>query len=376
MSGESTTVYLLTPEGERVLAFGGGQGAGESDFVSLSYASTVNAAGAAILNLRSGQIPAAYRVGPDWQLEITRSVDPATPERLEGQTRWFVRKLTRQVSAGALTLGAASALCLLDTRDVAYAAGSSQASKSGASDDLIKAIARENLGSSATDTARRLRSDLFAVAADVGLGPSAAKAFSRKNVLQVVQEICAAAAQQGVALFVDVVWNGACLELQTFLGQRGADRSLASPAPLTLEADSLGDINIEEDYTDEATAVYAAGQGLESDRDIQLATSDGQIARSPWARREVTLGATQVAKDNAAALLAEARRGLWERRARTRFSATITPTPQLRYGIEWDWGDRATASVAGQVWPVRIDTRQVTIAGGLETITAALRVEQ
>lgn len=376
MSGASTTVYLLTPEGERVLAFGGGQGAGTSDFVSLAYVNTVNVPGAATLSLQSGQLPPAYRVGPDWMLEITRSVAPTVPERLEGQTRWFIRKITRQVSAGILSLHAASALCLLDTRDVAYAAGSAQAKKSGPADNVIKAIGRENLGSLATDTARQLRADLFAVAADVGLGPAISKAFSRKNVLQIVQEICAAAAAQGVALFVDVVWNGTSLELRTYVGQRGADRSATSPIPLLLEADALGDIEIEEDYTSEATAVYAAGQGLESDRDVQLATNSTQLARSPWARREVTLAATQVPKGDTAALLAEAQRGLWERRARTRFSAAITPTPQLRYGIEWDWGDRATASVEGQVWPVRIDTRQVTIAGGKETITAGLRVEQ
>lgn len=376
MAGESTTVYLLTPEGERVLAFGGGQGAGESDFVSLSYASTANAAGAAILTLRARQIPPAYRVGADWQLEITRSVDPLLPERLEGQTRWFVRAIERRISAGTLSLHTESALCLLDTRDVAYNAGSAQAEKSGAADNVIKAIARENFGALATDTARRLRADLFAVAADVGLGPATTKAFSRKNARQVIQEICAVAALQGAPLFVDIVWNGACLELQTFMNQRGVDRSRTSPSPLIIDADALGDAMIREDYTSEATVAYAAGQGLESDRDVQSTTNTAAIARSPWARREITILAPQVRKGDMTALLAEAQRGLQERQARTTFTASITATPQLRYGIEWDWGDRATASVEGQVWPIRIDTRQVSIGGGQETITAALRVEQ
>lgn len=370
----STSVYILNPDGERLAMVGGGAGAGKSDFLALTYTSSVNASGRASIELRAGQLPAWLSVAVDWQLEITRSTSPALPERIEHGTRWFVRRLNENIARGTLTLSAESALGILGTRDVAYTAGSAQATKSGAADDLIKAIARENLGTLAASD-RQIATSLLSIQADSSQAPTIAKSFSRRNVLTVCQEIAAAATQAGSFVAFDVVAAGSALELRTYLGQRGVDRSLTGISPLVIEADALGEASLDFDFSDEATAIYAAGQGIEAARDVEVRVS-AAAGRSPWARRETTLSATNVAQGNLAALGNEAERGLWERRARQRLSATITETPQLRYGIDWDWGDRVTVAIGTRTWAVRVDQCTVSIANGVERVTATVRVEQ
>jgi hypothetical protein len=374
-SQESTSVSLYTSDGRRLLTLGGGiGGGGVNDFVSLSYANVANGVGSASLIVRAGQIP-DYWLRPDYLLAITTSDDPAAPERLEGQCRWRVVVIEEDLAKGETTLTADSSLCLLAGREVRYAAGSAQAQKTAAADDMIKAIARENLGSSATDAARQLSATVFGVAADVGAAPSLTKAFSRKNALQVCQEIAAASAAAGAPIFFDIVWTGAIYELRTYAGQRGRDRGAGSTSPLIIEDSWLRNVRIRRDYRVERTSVEAAGQGDGAARDTQIAEDASGIARSLWARTEATVSATGVTKGDTAGVLAEARRGLYEQRARLTFSATMIDTPQTRYGRDWGWGDRLTLSVRGVTYPVRVDAREVRISGGRREVSAALRVE-
>lgn len=369
----STTIYYYAPTGERLAQFSGGIGGGRTDFVALDYANGANAVGTATLTLHAGSLPESW-IGPDYQIEITRSESPSLPETLEGDCRWFVQAIERDLSNNLITLTAYSSAWLLVCRDVRYAAGSAQASKTAAADDMIKAVARENLGSFTTDTTRQLASSRFQVAADMTQGPIIGKSFSRKNVLQVAQEIASTAAQNGTMLYFDVIWTGLIYELRTYIGQRGTDRSITSRQSLLIDVDDLGKVIIREDYTDERTSIEAAGQGTEASRDSQIATST-QVARSPWSYKEATISATGVALGNTAALLAEAQRGVRERRGRTTMSAEMIANATLRYGVTWGWGDRLTAQIAGKAWDVRIDSRRVTIRDGKTTVTAQLRAE-
>jgi hypothetical protein len=118
---------------------------------------------------------------------------------------------------------------LLNRRIVAYAAGSSQSDKTNQADDMMKEIVTENLGSSAT--APRDLTDLnFTVAGDVTAAPSITKAFSWRNVLDVLQDIVAISAENGTDLYFDVVpvvisSSEIGFEFRTYTDQPGQDRT-------------------------------------------------------------------------------------------------------------------------------------------------------
>src|SRR5574343_782046 len=67
-----------------------------------------------------------------------------------------IRQEENESGIGNLIIGGPDARALLGSRIVAYPAGSAQAAKTDYADDMMKAIVRENLGSTATDTTRDL----------------------------------------------------------------------------------------------------------------------------------------------------------------------------------------------------------------------------
>jgi hypothetical protein len=53
----------------------------------------------------------------------------------------------------------------------------------------------------------------------------------------------------------------------------------------------------------------------------------------------------------------------------------IQDTPGTQYGKQWGWGDRVTVQVEGINYDARVDAVTVTVEGGKETITAAIRID-
>jgi hypothetical protein len=123
----------------------------------LEYARRVNQIGAMTL-----QIPIIY--DPycliDGQIELYRQVDSG-PLYLEGETRWFIRKISHKLDDNGqeyIELYAEDAMTLLQRRITAFYAGSSQVVKSAvAADDLLKTIVSNNMGSAAVIIAGPIR---------------------------------------------------------------------------------------------------------------------------------------------------------------------------------------------------------------------------
>jgi hypothetical protein len=274
-----------------------------------------------------------------------------------------------------VVIHAVAALELLSRRIVAYDAATASSEKTAAADNMIKAIVRENLGSLATDTARSWAS-LLTVAADTSAAPSLTLLFARQNVLTTVQKLCQASAQAGTRLYVDVVApTDTTLELRTYTGQRGTDRGSTSAAPVVFapEFGNLVSPDIDDDYTEEVTYVYAAGRGQEDQRIVAEAGDATRIGRSPFGRREALIDARHVGTDPAPALLAdEANAALQAGRPRRRFAATLLDTPGTTYGIHWAWGDTITARWEDASGDYRIEAVRLSVAGGRETIETRL----
>ena len=368
MSDYTLYIELQDPYGTKLAQF--------DKFLGLDLVRAVDGIGTLVLDLDPDTNRDLFRL--DGRLGVWRR--PADgPLELLTETVFLVRKVRRERLASGervLRITAPSATDLLRRRIVAYAAGSAEADQTDYADDMMKEIVAHNLGGNSTDSDRDW-STLLDIEPQLGLGPSVSKAFSRRNVLAVLQELADDAAQAGTPVHFDIVSPAMSgLEFRTYVNQRGVNRSLSGGNPLVLseEAGTLVRPSLEEDYTEEATYVYAGGQGEGAERDVQEASDSIRIGASPFGRIEVWRDARNVATSTA--VLAEATAILRASRPRRVFTAKIADTPGVRYGVHWHWGDRLAAAYGGESLECTVGAIRVTVADGKETITAALREEE
>lgn len=300
------------------------------------------------------------------------------PAVLEGATQWLLaeyRESLGQSGERLLTLSFVDLLDLLAGRIVDAYAGSADASKTGAADDLIKAIASEQLGSGATGTGRDL-SAYLAIDPNYGAGASLTKSFARRNVLTVCQELAQASTLAGTWLSFDVVYVGGSVPfvLRTWTGQRGADRRYGvSSDPLVLGPGfgSLSTASYSESWRDEATVVYAAGQGEADARAVESAIADARLIASPFRRREALRDARNTA--SSAGLQDEADTELRNRRPRITIEATAQEAVGATFGVDYDYGDLLTADVLGRLIAMRVDGYERTWGRSGERVGVQLR---
>lgn len=293
----------------------------------------------------------------DCQLRIRRSVYSGTPY-LEGGAVWFLRNFRPRISEQGervYSLRALHANSLLKRRIVDAVAGSSQASKTAAADDLIKAIVSEQFVSP-TDTTRAMP---ITVGPNLGAAPSISKSFAWRNVLEVAQDLCAASAEAGTYLGFEVVPSGSSLQVVTYTSQRGLDRTDDARAVFSLERRNLASGELEYDWEEEATRVIAGGQGEGALRNVQRAENSGASGSSPYALTETFRQATQ--STSSTQVLDEAEAELWERRARVRFSGSAQQVPGSLYGVDYQWGDVVPVQFENLTFACRISTVHNTV---------------
>lgn len=312
-----------------------------TDFVSLEYVRVENGIGA--MNLI---IPLA-----NWQyedfvvddiLEIWRA--KAGETLLQNETSYFVQDwsfITDSNGVEFIKVLAYDANWLLDTAIVAFAAASSEASKSGEADDMMKEIVLENLGT-AGDRYK------CAVASNLTLAPSISKAFSRRNVLTVLQEIAETSKTLGTYLAFDVVRvSTGVFEFRTYVGQRGVDHSQGSGDVRLVSRDygNLLEPTFITSHVNERNYVYVGGQGEEALREIVERSDATRIAASKWNRREVFRDARNTS--TTAGLESEGDSTLGELKPKQILAGKLIDTPYIRYGIEYGFGDILTVEAFG-----------------------------
>ncbi len=293
---------------------------------------------------------------------------------LVGNTVFFIREIERQSSnnQNLLIFSAVSAIELLARRIVAYASGTSQANKSGAAETVMKEIVSENLGADAG--AGRDLSAYMTIASDNGAGATVTKGFSWDNVLDVLQEISQYSVLAEDAIYFDVVYqNTGKLEFKTYAGLRGQDLSYSSGQGLIVspQHDNLGQAVYTQDWTSEATYIYAGGQGQEADRLVVSASSADRIQTSVLNLREDFVSATM--QSASSGLFSSAQSELHKHRPVRLFTGELMNTPTMRFGIEWNLGDKVTAVFDGKPFDCIINGVSVRVNAGKESIAAKLR---
>lgn len=338
------------------------------DFFKLEYARKENDFGSLYLD-----VPPVFGTGffkIDGQLEIQRTLRDDLPAYLEGETTWFIRKITHKTEGNRkwLHLLAYDAVHMLERRVIPYYAESAYTKKADYADDMIKAIVRENMGTLAVnrdtlaaDTARNL-SALINVEVDESLAPLIEKSFAWRKVLPTLQEIAQDSRLQGTYLAFDVVQKVPNLwEFRTYTGQRGINRGQASGNAfnLSIENDRLNYVTLSGDYTREITYVYCGGQGEGNDRNIQEATDVARATMTPFNRIEDFVDARDNEKPET--VLAEANARLREMIPKYIINGHVLQTPSSIYGRDYNFGDIVVVKYMGMTYDVHLDGIHVTV---------------
>jgi len=321
---------------------------------------------------------------PDGIVEIWRGFGPGT---LHLESAFFIRKRQRGSKDGKrfINIAGPGVTELLLRRIVAYAAGSAQADQTDNTDDMLKEVVRDNLGADAA-AGRTITGvgEGFTVQANIGGGPSVTKAFAYKNVLQVAEELADTSQTGGTELYFDIVPSitnagRIAFQFQTFINQRGMDRTADSESPIFFgeEWGNLQNPLYDEDYTNEKNYVLVGGPGEEAARETTEVSDTARIGASIWNRREGFKDARNTEPGDTAARTTEGNEMLNANRPRLRFSGDIVETEACRYGRDWAFGDRVTAEDSGLQFDCMIKVISIKVdGGGQETIKARLEAEE
>lgn len=362
-NGTEYEVWLARDTGERMALL--------DDVRSIDYIEAINEPGRFVLVLNR-EIEERL-LARDRRVTIYRQPAGGAMRRAwAGLLTWWQwaddeRGLTRTALAGfGLT-------ALLRRRIVAYAAGSAQAKKHGAIDDLMKAIVRENLGDQASDAARRLDAAYFRVEPDAGAGEVVTKAFAWRNVEAVLMDLSDAARQAGTEIYYAIEADDEQqLVFRTHAGQPGIDRRSSGPT-LSTDDGTLLAPSVTHEYDNEINWAYAAGQGTEAERMTALAGDAVRSGVSVFGRAEGFADARN--ETTASGLTLAAWQKVIEGRPVLRFGGQIGNRPGCTYGIDWACGDRVRTTYHGQTYDCLVRSVRVAVdERGAETVTARLEM--
>lgn len=366
-----TTVRLADPFGEPLVEI--------PEYTKLDYVLNCTPGGIGALELT---LPTSFDTNllrRDGRLGVWRSV-AGRPPALDNGAIYLLSAI--ETTSAETKITAHHATSLLKRRIVAYWADSSYSSKVGPADDLIKAFARENLGSSIVGADRDGNDFMADVSAylsiqgDLGQGVIMSKAAARRNLHEVATELAEESIGWGTYLTFEVFApTERTLQLRTYTGQRGVDRRAGTADPVILgEArGNLEQVRVTRDYTDEATFVIAGGAGEQQQRLIQTAASFDRMAISPFGRIERFADFSNVT--STPGLRDDAEGVLWNARPRLTFQGKYIQTPDTIRGLDFDLGDMLTAEDprTGIQFAVRVDIIRESITREKQTTELILR---
>lgn len=314
-------------------------------------------------------------ISRDWQIEVWRSVDGRSPT-LVASTLWLVLRKLRIIRNGVtqLKIEAYSLNVLLRRRIIAYPSGTSYTEKQGFADDVIKAFARENFGILA-NIARYWPQ--INISPDRALGGFVRIEAARKQLLEVMRDCAEASYTDGTYVAFDLTWDpsGGYL-FDTYIGQRGADHRFPNGAngPLLIPESSLEDIEIDENWIEEANYIYAVGKGSGDARPVQIAQDPTRSGASIFGRIERVQDVSNVAHPDA--LAAEAAAALEQGRPRLGFKARLRDASSLRFGVDFNGGDLISSQALGRTFTTRLEAYGLQMqAGRPEKVDLRFEVE-
>jgi hypothetical protein len=292
----------------------------------------------------------------DRRFHIYRTPEGGVPELLAVT---FLRKWATTLDASDLktmSMEAADTNEMLKRRIIAYAAGSSEAEKSGSASTAMYELVNENLLTGAASS-RNIADLGVTIGEDTGDGTTIGLgSLSYTNLLSALQTVVQNAGNDVFFRMYPNTPNLFVFEVKP--DQIGRDRTTSGDYGLLFGADFGNVTNAELAYMYDAEEnVVYNNRGLSSD-------DDDAIDASIWNRREGYTSGLQRGIQ-----VTQARRG------RRMFQAEINSTPVAPFGGNgWRLGDKITVSHLGESFDCLIQSVQIQVDGrGQESITA--RVE-
>lgn len=215
-------------------------------------------------------------IGEDYRLEIYRD------GLLVQDTQFLVNKVRYSWKDRLMTeIFASSAQIILDWPTITYAPGLLRSHHNDYAGNIIKDLARQNFGVDVQDAARDM-STHFSVAANANDGAIVTVDVGRARYLESIRQVASLSALGGSPLYYDVVKNTGTgkLELRTYAGQRGTDRS--TEVLLSPERKTLVNPVLTQDWTNATSRAIAGGTGQELWRVEADAVNTAQVNNTPW----------------------------------------------------------------------------------------------
>lgn len=334
-------VWLGTPEGERLRLI--------EQFSDLSFAKAFGSVGRFEMVVPS--TPAnRFLVLPEYTIQIWRAPQGSLSKL---QYVGFIRTITftEYNKNEVIVISGEDGNSLLKSRIIAYASNTTESSKSGAIDNQMKEVVRENLGADATDPARDLSSSGLEVDVDYSLAPVKYSKHAWDSVIETLNDLADMSANFGTPLFFEIApkinTRSVGWRFRTSINVLGADRSSGSmnPTIFSKENGNLENPELTYDFSNEANYIYVGGEGQGEERKIEEIEDSARVNRTPFSRKERFVDFRNMPSDEA--LSAKAGAELNNGLPSIRFVGSLKDTPQTIYGVDWEYGDKITISYQG-----------------------------
>ena len=312
----------------------------------------------------------------DMMVQVWRKQDGGTKSIFNV---YFIRELEYITSNGKLVIQLTGADMneLLRRRIVAYYKGSDTATKFTYADDMLKEILSEAIVDGvapAVDDGTRVWNDLT-IAADTSSGPILTQDIPFKKLLTlqgggVFGTIVKASRAEGTEVFFDIVpdvvtSNSISFKFITKIGQPGMDRT--DTIVFSQRNNNLKQPKLKFSYLKEENYIYGLGAGKKSNRTVVQVGDSSRYNASQWNRCEGVAESRDQGDEDGVREAARAK--LDATRPIRIFQASLIDTRAIRYGRDYNVGDKVKARYAGFSFDTLI--RGVVLSlneNGIETI--------
>lgn len=341
-----------------------------SNAISLEAARAVNTVGSASLVIPDDGFNPDYWLR-DMRLEFWRVAGNGFTYLL-GNTIWLARRFVWMYDQKQWLIEAKDTNDLFGRRIIAYTGETDYADKiedfgaDDPADNLMRAYVRENLGSDAQDTTRDI-STYLDVELDRDLAPITSKEAAWQGLDSVLNDLANDAAAQDTRLFysVDPIPDNRFL-FRVRRGTLGQDR-VATQIPVVFGPAyrNLTDIQIEWDYRDEKTVVYAGGDGEGAGKLWVKVTDPTRTNKSPFGVIETFIDIKD--QDVDVILQIEAEIELAKHRPKLRVTGQAVETPVTQFGRDYFYGDIVAIQVGDLKFNCVVDAFSISYREGKES---------
>ena len=314
------------------------------NFLPLSYIRRVNAPGLLRISL-SDTHRIASTIADKWQVEVWRK--PYGGDWNRELTGIWRKENWSYIDTAILELTCPGLMRILGWREIAYYAGVANRTlfTTEKAETIANTLVKYNATTSGTTGDGRMRAAVggypftgLSVEADGATGNTFASYYCAwKNLLETLQDV----ARVGGGDFDIVKTSSTAWQYRWYEGQLGTDRTTGSNRVVFSMANgNMANPRYEVNRLGVKTVAIVAGQGEESERDVEVVTSADYAVGNDI---EMFIGATDIEKGDTDGLQSRGDEKLAEVIEKPSFTFDVLQTGSAQYGVHYTLGDKVLA---------------------------------